>query len=86
MSINNIAGQDLELKRQDTWKEAANQIQARSSFHPEHQIIQIIRFQVSYTFLTVFFNRMCHKVFKEQIPPRNPNTKYRPRSLFSRLK
>ena len=83
MSINNIAGQDLELKRQDTWKEAANQIQARSSFHPEHQIIQIIRFQVSYTFLTVFFNRMCHK---EQIPPRNPNTKYRPRSLFSRLK
>jgi len=45
VSINNISGQDLELKRQDTWREAANQIQARSSFHPEHQIIQIIRFQ-----------------------------------------
>ena len=60
MSINNISGQDLELKRQDTWKEAANQIQARSSFHPEHQIIQIIRFQVSY-----IFNRTRHKVFED---------------------
>ena len=38
----------MELERQDTWNAAARQIQDRSSFHPEHQIIQIIRFQVSH--------------------------------------
>jgi len=47
VSINSIAGQPLELQRHDTWTEAARQIQEQSSFHPEHQIIQIIRFQES---------------------------------------
>ena len=50
VSINNIAGQDLELRRNDTWSEAAKQIQDRSNFHPDHQIIQIIRFQVCIIF------------------------------------
>lgn len=45
VSINAISGPNLEFQRQDTWAEAARQIQERSSFHPEHQIIQIIRFQ-----------------------------------------
>jgi len=63
VSINNISDRPLELERQDTWNEAARQIQDRSSFHPEHQIIQIIRFQVSHH----DFNKARHAVYRHSI-------------------
>ena len=53
LSINNIEGQFLEGNRETTWNHASIQINEKSGFHPMHQVIQIVRFEVSISLLEV---------------------------------